>query len=295
MIHTVLLTFLLPCGWLAEPDAAAEAKKTKAWLEVCTAYAQGYEISPAKGPQQTFKMLPNPVLSHAQATRGSVDIGAVWLWVGEDGRPGAIGTVFVYPLYGTPYHNMVHEFHSLADGPLRVVWRNRKTWQPSKAGLQWKALPDAPPPAESATSRRRQLRELSRRFKAHRVGRGGDRWELRLLSRPLYSYDPKDHAGTSGGALFAFCQGTDPEIILAIEARPAGDAFRWHYACAGFSDLVLHVRLGDREVWSQSVGVASPGNVHWGRGFPRLELPKQDREEVRPEPGRHTTRTGEQP
>ena len=40
------------------------------------------------------------------------------------------------------------------------------------------------------------------------------RHELRLMPQPLYRYDADDEGGTFDGALFAFAQGTDPEILL---------------------------------------------------------------------------------
>src|SRR5262249_11237169 len=49
--------------------------------------------------------------------------------------------------------------------------------------------------------------------------------------------------------LFAFCQQTDPELLLLIEARKCGAGYRWEYAVAGFSDMDLYLRLDGREVW----------------------------------------------
>jgi hypothetical protein len=49
------------------------------------------------------------------------------------------------------------------------------------------------------------------------------RWELRLLPHPLYRYESTD-PDVVDGALFAFVTsaGTDPEALLAIEARKPG-------------------------------------------------------------------------
>ena len=44
--------------------------------------------------------------------------------------------------------------------------------------------------------------------------------------------------------------GTDPEVLALIEANDAGGKLRWEYACGRFSDLELHVRRKDKEVWS---------------------------------------------
>ncbi|NLS94196.1 MAG: hypothetical protein GXX96_18705 [Planctomycetaceae bacterium] len=114
---------------------------------------------------------------------------------------------------------MAHEFHSLADDPLTAVWRGREQWASKDAGLQWKPVPDAQIPDDTPVKRMRQIRSLARRFKAHSIDREGGRWELRLIATPVCRYQPNRPEETLDGALFAICQGTDPEIFLAIEAR----------------------------------------------------------------------------
>ena len=50
------------------------------------------------------------------------------------------------------------------------------------------------------------------------------------MSQPLYRYSNDDSA-IEDGAVFAFATGTDPELILQIEAvAGADDALRWRYA-----------------------------------------------------------------
>jgi hypothetical protein len=63
------------------------------------------------------------------------------------------------------------------------------------------------------------------------------------------------------GALFALVSnaGTDPEVLLLIEARAAGGKMRWEYACGRFSDRSLYVQRKDKEVWSS---VRDKTNVH---------------------------------
>jgi hypothetical protein len=54
------------------------------------------------------------------------------------------------------------------------------------------------------------------------------------------------------GALFTLVStdGTDPEVLLLIEARTEGGKPRWEYACGRFSNRDLHVQRKDKEVWS---------------------------------------------
>ena len=278
MIPTTLLGLTLSCVVQAQPKDDADAELRKAWLKVCTKHAMDYRIHSTGNPKDEFKFRPTPIFRHSQPTRGADDIGAVWLWVGADGRPGAVGTVFAYKA-GQGDRWVAHEFHSLAEVPLTAVWRKRKQWSPARAGLEWKPIPDAPVPAESAAQRLRQIRSLSRRFKAHSIDHRGGRWELRLIPKPVYRYQPKKPDSTLDGALLAICQGTDPEIFLAVEARRADEGYRWHYACAAFSDYKLYARLDDTEVWVSPKGSSNfRADPHWWYGnVERTKLPEEDK------------------
>ncbi|TXT19273.1 MAG: hypothetical protein FD138_4360, partial [Planctomycetota bacterium] len=71
------------------------------------------------------------------------------------------------------------------------------------------------------------------------------------LAQPLYRYEPKS-ADLLDGAVFAFVSsaGTDPEIILPIEARKIDERWKWHTAGARFSDHSLTLRHQDKDVWT---------------------------------------------
>ena len=97
------------------------------------------------------------------------------------------------------------------------------------------------------------MRALAREFSADTRDAEEHRWELRLLSQPLYRYESTDPE-VLDGALFAFVTsaGTDPEAILVIEARrPRGGGMPvWYRAVARFTDLNLSVRYKGTEVFS---------------------------------------------
>jgi hypothetical protein len=86
---------------------------------------------------------------------------------------------------------------------------------------------------------------LVREFSANSIDSKGSTWPLRPLVKPLYRNEGKDD-----GALFALVQGTDPEAFILLEARGEGKDAHWEYAVARFTDLEIHVRLKDREVFS---------------------------------------------
>jgi hypothetical protein len=148
----------------------------------------------------------------------------------------------------------VHEFHSLSTKALVPERAALNEWRP-RAGVVFKPLPEAPKPADSVRQRTFQLRALSREFSARSVDEQKQSWELRLLPNPLFRYESTD-PDVLDGALFAFVTsaGTDPEVIIAIEARRSEDGFQWQYLVARFSDLDLYVKLKDQEVWASVRG-----------------------------------------
>ena len=54
------------------------------------------------------------------------------------------------------------------------------------------------------------------------------------------------------GAVFAFAEGTDPEVLVILEARRDADhpEGRWSYSVARMTSPGVEVRLGDPVVWS---------------------------------------------
>ena len=89
-----------------------------------------------------------------------------------------------------------------------------------------------------------------REFTAHTMDDLGVRWQLRLLSRPLYHYDKAE--ALIDGAIFAFVSdaGTDPEIVLVLEAVKENDKETWRYRTVRFSIPSLHVQYKGKEIWT---------------------------------------------
>jgi hypothetical protein len=230
----------------ADPD---ESTVTKAWLAVCDKQAAEFAISAAATPDKPFRRIAQPVFRHAQPARGN-DVGAVWLWVDDKNRPVAVGDIFAWSINDAPVRSVTHEFHSLADVPLVGSFEGSPRWTPKAAGLVWKPVPDGPVPGKSKADRQRQARDLARGFSANSVDFQSGRWELRLIPRPVHQYDVDGGDRQVSGALFAMCQGTDPELWLAIETRPTSEGARWHFAFASFTDYEVQARHDSVDVWS---------------------------------------------
>jgi hypothetical protein len=259
----VNLAVVLLTGIARAADQPATEKIDAKLLALHREEAKRWEIF--VDPERTKKaeLVPEPVYRWTNASRANGQIGAMFVWTFA-GRPVALGGVFSNPDQGRRV--IMHEFHAI--GPLQLFARLKDSdheWLPG-AGVPLLSLPDAPSPEAKPVQRARQMRELTRDFAAHTVDDVGSRWQLRLLSRPLYKYD-RAEGDLIEGAIFAFVSdaGTDPEIILVLEAVKEGDKQTWRYRTVRFSISSLYVQYKGKEIWTsvrESGAFANPDNTY---------------------------------
>ena len=130
--------------------------------------------------------------------------------------------------------------------------------------MDFRYVPDAPTPAATAAARLRQMKTLAERFSAKLLpdpNRGAKHEVLRLLPKPLYRYDLTKATRTDpplrDGGMFAFAMGTDPEVVLLLEAVERQNKTVWQYAFARATAWPAEASLGDRVVWSVGPNTAS--------------------------------------
>jgi hypothetical protein len=286
-IVSLWLLSTFPAATAQEPGQKQKADKAVIdhWLAVAKKYATEYEIAPADDRKAVFKLVPDPIFRHTQSVRGD-DIGALHVWVEKDGRPAVIGVMFAWSPDATSRRSHV-EFHSLHAAPIVAKFRDRELWQSRTPGLEWHDFPaDAPAPAATAARRRSQIRQLARGFESHTIDTRQKRWELRQVATPIFEYEV-DAADTLGGALFAFCQGTDTELLLVIEAKKVsgqnnGQERRpqFRYAYASFTDYDVFLKMGDQPAVQAPKGNWSEnGNPHFFS--PIEDVPKPEFERAR--------------
>ena len=236
----------------ADPDDSL-AKKM---LPIYVKEVETYSLAVASSPDRPLELRREPVFEWLNPARSNQQ-GAVFLWL-RDGRPAALACIFSQPHEKLPGRQIMHELHALDPEQLVVKRDEFNQWKP-QAGLERKELPGAVGPAATAGARLVQMRRLAQEFGGHEVDRDGKRWELRLLPTPLYRY-PSAKTGVVDGALFALMSsaGTDPEVLLVIEAKEANGKMRWEYACGRFSDWELRVLRKDKEVWSSVPSETNP-------------------------------------
>jgi hypothetical protein len=269
-----LLALALPFGpfqALAQdhPAAVAEPATLREFIDASLRWYEVFPNSDATQPAETLT-----ALRWANNTRGSED-GVTLLYV-HGGRP--LAAACVYPWQT----RLEHDFESLSREKIIARRDGQIVWQPQEPGVQFAAIPDAPAPEATRPARLRQMKALAERFEATLLGwkvDNTDREQLRLLSRPLYRYDPKDAAVTDG-AVFAFVMGTDPEVLLLIEAVKNGDSKSWQYAFARRTSGELEGRLDGAVVWNapRFPVQIDPRRTHYTRGTPlppELLAPRQ--------------------
>jgi hypothetical protein len=234
---------------LVLPGTDRDESLAKKLLPIYVKEVEAYSLAVESAPEKTLELKKEPVFDWLNPARDGGQQGSIFLWL-RDGRPAALACIFSHPHDRLPGRKILHELHALDPEKLVVKRDADNQWKP-QAGLARSELPDSGTPAATATARLLQMRRLAQEFGGYEVDRERKRWELRLLPTPLYRYPPAK-TGVVDGALFALMSsaGTDPEVLLLLEAKEVEGKLRWEYACGRFSDWELRVERKDKEVWS---------------------------------------------
>jgi hypothetical protein len=240
---------VLACGRLfaAEEPESSEAERR---LDFMKASVADYDFRISPEFEHKLTVAPEPLLRFTNPVSGLKD-GGFFVWTDEHGRPMAGAQVFL-----TSENLWLHEFQSLSPGAFRGTKDGAVAWAPARAGVEPRPVPDAETPAATPVQRLAQMRKLAGRFSVSDEFEGRKQTdELRLLSKPLLRFgDPE--STTVDGALFAQAHGTDPELLIILEALKTADGVRWYYSLAPMTGYALQARLDDKPVWE----------VEWRKG-----------------------------
>lgn len=202
--------------------------------------AAEYEIRTDGIPKQLRR--EEPVLRFNDNVTRVVD-AMLFVWT-LDGRP-EVAASFWYRKDGL----QSHEFVSLSRSKVELKRNDEVVWAPDEAGVLFKLIPNAPVPADSKVLRLAQMRRIADRFAASIKKRSGD-LRLRLLPQPMVRYEAKE-ASIIDGALFSFAKGTNPEVLLVIEAEiDERGELRFVYSPARMTSVACRLFLDQDEVWS---------------------------------------------
>jgi hypothetical protein len=240
----------------AKKDAAARLDEMK---QIAGTF---HAVAIDGGNRVLAPLVREPLYRWDDPTREFSD-GTLWFWRAS-GRPIGVLAIEHYPQnkdFGVVWNL---EFTSLATGPIEVeggehfdtVYTDLSPprpdgtlrWAPMRAGLEFREIADAPAPANTSAERLRQMRDLVKRFSAREFFRSRE-YTLRLISHPIDRY-AGGARGPVDGAIFVLANGTNPEILLLVEATRRGDgAATWSYAAAPLARAEVTLRLDKQDVW----------------------------------------------
>jgi hypothetical protein len=219
------------------------------------------------------KRIEKPLLYYSEPTRNH-DRGSVWAW-GEKGRPVAL--VKLCQQVGVRSRWKI-SITNTSGGKVRASRDNARWWLENESAVELKDIPDAPTPATEAQQRQRQLRQMAVKFTGHEFwDPDNSRYELRRLERPLHTYHDED-SGVQAGALYTLANGTNPEIMLFIEARvdpKNGRKATWQLLVGRLAHAELHLEYDGKEVFTapRAYQLSSRDKPYWLSYVPSIKSP----------------------
>jgi hypothetical protein len=191
-----------------------------------------------------------PLIRYADPTRGGdknananllLDAG-IWR-LGTEGRPTALITVELYQT-SDGSRLLSYEFLALSEKAFTLSHKTRDKihWEPAESGLTVKDLPDAPKPATTQAARLIQMRALAQRFSVTETY-NKQPIDCRLMGQPIDRYQSEQQKIVDG-AVFAFANGTNPEIGVLLET----DGDHWRYGILRMTSTAAKVNLDGKEV-----------------------------------------------
>ena len=242
-----------------DPQTQAAQERKERFTNWMREFAEKTVIVQTKSGRedQPAKLVPHPVFRYSDEQRLIPD-ATLWVWT-VDGHPAAFQKVEGNN-YGGGQWTIC--FASLSEDLVKVTWPGGREFQAQKPGVAFKPIPSGETPSDEPRTRTRQMKVLKDRFSG-RLGPGaneGGGAETRFMTKPIFEYTEPDSKLARGAIFGMSATGTNPDLLLMIEARRDGEGkLRWEYACARMTAEPLVVRLDKAEVWSESN--SGPNNI----------------------------------
>lgn len=264
-IPTVYLALAFSC--LAQAPVLTETEAKEILYPYYARQAAAYEFFLDPDRKQRLELRPQPLLTWTNADNY---LGNVFVWT-LDGRPEVIGCIGSQQK-ADGQCAVFHELHSLCPDVIQPVsfGEGKRVWRPAQ-GIELRDVEGAPAPADSEPRRLTQMRNLAREFTGW-MPQDGDTTELRLLTQPIFRHQSPQQ-GVQDGAIFALVwKGTDPDILLLLEAREVGGRPRWQYAFARFNWHELWVKRSGQEVWRVAMSGLGTNSLFISGGVAKTNL-----------------------
>jgi hypothetical protein len=241
---TVCLTAMAQLSSISgAADGADEKQRAEEAVKLCKAGAKEYRLYLGEESRNELQLKPEPVLNWSNPSVGSIH-GCVFLWT-HQGRPAAVASIFKW---FEPLDQMACEVHSLSDMAVVARQGEQEVWRSSAPGIKFQTIATDLAPSDRAITRLAEMRSIARDISITKTDRDKTQQELRLLTQPIHRYENPTE-GLVDGAIFAFVQGTDPEVLLLLEARKGTPGVSWHYALIRMNSVIFNARYHDKTVW----------------------------------------------
>ena len=226
----------------------SQTAKIDEQLEFMKAEAAAYQFKKGSDSAEPLRFRADPAFRLGNQPADDVEDGAIFFWLGEDGRPEASLQIFLVKNADAPKGLWAHEFNSLSTVSLVGTRRGRPSWSPNQPGLEYHRLSDVPKPAATSAVRARQMRGIMQDFHVNDYFKDNAWSDLRLLPTPIARYG-KEGSAVIDGALFAFAIGTDPEACVFLEVRKGKEGPEWFYAMGPLTCFSVKGSYKKKGVW----------------------------------------------
>lgn len=182
---------------------------------------EAYEIA-ISDSNKKLVLRPDPVINWKNPE--VLNQGSLFVWM-NDKRPAAIVSIFCYQSRDEVRRR--HEVISFSPQSLVARMEGQVVWKPGPADLKGFVVAEEMEVATTAPRRLTQMRTIARDIAGKHITIKQITKELRLMPQPLIRYEATEE-GLIDGSIFALSTGTDPEILVMIEARNTNSEIKWH-------------------------------------------------------------------
>src|SRR5688572_28807056 len=203
------------------------------------------------GSDREAELVKNPVFRYDDQPRRFID-ATMWVWTNK-GRPVGFQKIEAVE-YGdrdSPSALWQTCFASTSLDRLVVQWTDKQILRTTEPGITFAPLMGAPPVAQGSVQRKRQARELARRFSGRIFTdpRAEVAQQMRLLTTPIFEYY-KEASEEFRGAVFGLStNGTNPDALIVLEIDAEKDGPAWQFAVTRMTCCGAQVSFADAEVW----------------------------------------------
>ncbi|GEM_PF-1420928 len=210
-----------------------------------------------EGESAPFKMREEPLLRYGDPAR---DIGAseLWTWMDED-VPAMFQKIEVNVHQGSN-DKWTWCFSNGSSQKVKCGWPSVRTQTVTVDPVALQPVPGNPEVKTNPTALALSARQISRKF----TSRGGEN-ELRLMPRPLMEFK-SEKKGISYGAVYGMASGTNPSVLLVLQAEKTDSGERWVFRGVHMTADKVFLLFDGNSVWEEPE--QSPSKVStWGYYF----------------------------